>query len=120
MAAGVTDRLWEISDIVKVLEDHEAQVSAEPVFHVHASQIESGYLVRALFPNGDSEDIRGFATRDDAINWIRCEAIVWLYQRREKEKRIASQQFSNGLHRGRHERENPTYRIGQKHEWEWI
>jgi hypothetical protein len=25
MAAGVTDKLWEIADIVKVLEDWEAQ-----------------------------------------------------------------------------------------------
>ena len=25
MAAGVTDRLWEISDVVKVLEDWEGQ-----------------------------------------------------------------------------------------------
>jgi hypothetical protein len=28
MAAGVTDRLWEIADIVKVLEDWEAAVDA--------------------------------------------------------------------------------------------
>lgn len=90
MAAGVTDRLWEISDIVKLLEAYEAQTTAEPVFHVHESKIGEGYLVRALFPNGDSEDIRGFAAREDAINWIRCEAVVWLYERRTKGKRLVS------------------------------
>jgi IS1 family transposase len=84
MAAGVTDRLWEISDIVNLLEEYEAQVKAEPVFDVHQSQIGDGYLVRALFPNGESEDIRGFATREDAITWIRCEAVVWLYEKRKK------------------------------------
>ncbi len=82
MAAGVTDRLWEISDIVKLIEDYDAQEKAEPVFDIHESNIADGYLVRALFPNGDSEDIRGFSTREDAINWIRCEAVVWLYERR--------------------------------------
>ncbi len=89
MAAGITDRLWEISDIVKLLEDYETQEKVEPVFNVHQSQIGDGYLVRALFPNGNSEDIRGFATREDAINWIRCEAVVWLYERRKFNARSA-------------------------------
>jgi len=29
MAAGVTDRLWEISDIVRLLEEREARVAQE-------------------------------------------------------------------------------------------
>ncbi len=32
MAAGITDRLWEISDLVRVLEEWEAQQDSEPIF----------------------------------------------------------------------------------------
>lgn len=39
MAADVTDRLWEISDIVKVLEDWEAQRDCEPSFEIEANRI---------------------------------------------------------------------------------
>src|SRR3954471_10554365 len=34
MAAGVTDRLWEVSDLVQMLEDWEAQQDSEPIFDV--------------------------------------------------------------------------------------
>ena len=82
MAAGVTDRLWEISDLVKVLEDWEAQQNNEPSFEIEEYRIGGGYFVRVSFPNGEIEAIYGFNTRVDAIKWIRCEAVVWLYQRK--------------------------------------
>ena len=42
------------------------------------------------FPAGDTETIYGFKTRGEAIKWIRCEAVVWLWQRREIEKAKAA------------------------------
>jgi hypothetical protein len=85
MAAGVTDKLWEISDIVQVLEDYEAQRDTEPQFEPERNRIGDGWFVRVTFPNGEKDSIRNhFATREDAIRWIRCEAVVWLWQRREQ------------------------------------
>jgi|SRR5581483_1115057 len=84
MEAGVTDRLWEISDLVKVLEDWEAQQNSEPSFDIDTHAIDGKPFVRVSFPDGKSEVIYGFETRADAIKWIRCEAIVWLYERRRK------------------------------------
>ncbi len=84
MAAGVTDRLWEISDLVKVLEDWEAHQDSEPSFDIDIHAIGDKPFVRVTFPNGETEAIYGFATRSEAIKWIRCEAVVWLYERRKR------------------------------------
>ena len=83
MAAGVTDRLWDVSDIVQVLADWEARRVAEPAFDVGENKIGGGYFVRITFPTGKTETVYGFVTKSDAIKWIRCEAIVWLYGRRK-------------------------------------
>jgi IS1 family transposase len=91
MAAGVTDKLWEISDLVQVLEDWEAQRETEPTFEPEENRIGGGWFVRVMFPNGETDTIRNnFASKADAIRWIRTEAVVWLWQRREREKRIAA------------------------------
>jgi len=84
MAAGVTDKLWEVSDLVQVLEDWEAHQETEPSFDVEANKIGEGYFVRVTFPKGETETLYSYATKADAIRWIRCEAVVWLWQRREK------------------------------------
>jgi IS1 family transposase len=89
MAAGVTDRLWEISDLVQVLEDWEAQQDSEPIFDVDMHAIDGKPFVRVTFPHGKEETIYGFTTRADAIKWIRCEAVVWLWDRRERQKQVA-------------------------------
>lgn len=83
MAAGVTDRLWEISDLVKVLEDWEAQQESEPSFEIDTHKIDGRPFVRVTFPDGKEEAIYGFNVRAEAIKWIRCEAVVWLYERRQ-------------------------------------
>lgn len=91
MAAGVTDRLWDVSDIVQILEDWEAQCVTDPSFEVEANRIGDGYFVRVTFPTGETEPIYGFATKADAIKWVRCEAVVWLYEKRNKpQKRMAT------------------------------
>src|SRR4051812_6890781 len=47
MAAGVTDRLWEMTDIVKVLEDWEADVAtAGTTYNVEKDRIGEGFHVR--------------------------------------------------------------------------
>jgi len=82
MAAGVTDKLWEISDVVQVLEDFENQRKAEPSFEIERERIGQEYFVRATLANGAIDTIHGFKTEADAAKWVRCEAIVWLHERR--------------------------------------
>jgi IS1 family transposase len=91
MAAGISDRVWDVSDIVRVLEAWEVQRETEPQFEPEAQRIGGGWLVRVTFPNGETEAIYGnFATKADAIKWIRCEAVVWLWQHREREKALTA------------------------------
>jgi len=35
-------------------------------------------------PNQLAKAIVGFAMRVDAIKWIRCQGVVWLYEKRKK------------------------------------
>ena len=86
MAAGVTDRLWEMSDLVQMLEDWEARQGSEPTFDVDMHKIDGKPFVRVAFPDGSEETVYGFNNRAEAIHWIRTEAVVWLWERREKTK----------------------------------
>jgi hypothetical protein len=86
MAAGVTDQLWEVSDLVVMLEQWEAEQGTEPLFDVDTHKIDGKPFVRVTFPDGKEETIYGFNTRADAVRWIRCDAVVWLWQRREQTK----------------------------------
>jgi IS1 family transposase len=83
MAAGVTDKLWEISDIVQVLEDFENQRKAGPSFEIERERIGQGYFVRATLTNGSTDTVYSFATEADAAKWIKNESVVWLYERRK-------------------------------------
>ena len=59
LAAGVTDKLWEISDIVQVLEDFENQRKTEPSFEIERERIGQGYFVRATLTNRNNRhDLR--------------------------------------------------------------
>ena len=89
MAAGVTDKLWEMADLVQVLEDWEAQQDSEPQFDVETHAIDGKPFVRVTFPNGQGEAIYGFTTKAEALRWIRCEAVVWLYEKRQTATRNA-------------------------------
>lgn len=84
MAAGVTDKLWEISDIVQVLEDFENHRKAEPSFEIERERIGEGYFIRATLANGTTDTVYGFATEAEAAKWVRNEAVVWLYERRQR------------------------------------
>jgi hypothetical protein len=84
MAAGVTDRLWEIGDIVAVLEAWEAKEKrdARPIFEVCEQRIGGGYYVRVTMPGCEPEQIQTFPTEGEAGRWIRNESAAWLYARR--------------------------------------
>lgn len=60
-AAGVTDRLWKISDLVDILEAFEAKEKreAKTIFEVCEQKIGGGYYVRVTLPNVIPEQIYG-------------------------------------------------------------
>jgi hypothetical protein len=84
MAAGVTDRLWEISDLVGMLEAWEKKEKrdAKPVFEVMEWKIGGGFYVKVTLPNVAPENITGFETKNDAIRWVRNDTAEWLRKRR--------------------------------------
>jgi hypothetical protein len=84
MAAGVTDRLWEMVDGVDLRDAFEAKRKRQPkvIFNVAPWRLGSGYDVTVTMP--DSEPVRvtdTVATEGEAWRWIKNEADVWLHQR---------------------------------------
>ena len=84
MAASVTDRLWEMTDVVDMLDAFEARRkrASKPIFEIDRWRIGDGYYVRATLPDGTVDRIEGFATEGEAVRWIKNESIVWLHARR--------------------------------------
>jgi IS1 family transposase len=85
MAAGVTDRLWEMTDVVDVLDAFEAKRKRQPtvIFDVERWRIGSGYYVTVTMPNSEPEKITDtFATEGAAWRWIKNESVAWLHQRK--------------------------------------
>ena len=77
MAAGVTDRLWEMTDIVDMLDAFEAKRKREtkPIFEVEQWAIGGGARDTARW---SVDRIKGFATESDAARWIKNDSVVWL------------------------------------------
>src|ERR1700691_133301 len=63
MAAGVTDRLWEMTDVVDVLDAFEAKRKRKPKvdFEIVEWAVTGGFFIRATFADGAVERIEGFA-----------------------------------------------------------
>jgi IS1 family transposase len=81
MAAGVTKKLWEVSDIVEVLEQWElANYKPEYNFVVRQYMIGKGHSVSVLWRGGEVDTIFGFNTEHDALEWIRENSQAWLQQ----------------------------------------
>lgn len=80
MAAGITDRLWEMADVVDVLDAFETKRkrNRKPLFEVEKWAIGGSYFVRATLPDGTVDRIDGFATEGEAWRWIKNESVVWL------------------------------------------
>src|SRR5208282_793886 len=83
MAAGVTGKLWEVADIVKVLENFEAaqRVEAPTVFQIIKLDIGDGFYVSVKFPSGESDALYSFETAGHAQDWIERESRAWLRSR---------------------------------------
>ena len=79
IAAGVTDRLWEMVDIIDVLDAFEAKRKREPKvrFQIEAWRIGGGYYIVATLPDGASERIETdtFVTKGEAAAWIRTSRL---------------------------------------------
>jgi len=88
MAAGVTDRLWEMVDVVDVLDAFEAKRKRQApraIFDVERWRIGEGYYVTVTFPNAEPERVTNtFATEGEAWRWIKNEAAAWHYGRRQR------------------------------------
>jgi IS1 family transposase len=81
MAAGVTERLWEVADIVTVLEQWEfANYKPEYNFVVRKYDIGRGYSVSVLWRGGEVDTIYGFEREHDALEWIREKSQGWLLE----------------------------------------
>jgi hypothetical protein len=75
MAAGVTDRLWEIGDLVVVIEVWEAeQATAGITYEIGENRIGGGFYVRVLPRYAEPlEPVYGFQTRNEAEAWIEAD-----------------------------------------------
>lgn len=82
MAAGVTDRLWEMVDVIDVLDAFEAKRKRQPkvIFNVERWRIGKGYYVTVTLPDSEPQQItETFATENEAWRWIRNESAAWLH-----------------------------------------
>jgi IS1 family transposase len=85
MAAGVTDKLWEMTDIVKVLEDWETEMAtAGTTYDVEPDRIGQGFHVRIHTRYGKARDQFGFATVEEARAFIETERAKHRPGRRRK------------------------------------
>lgn len=74
MAAGVTDRLWDMNDLVKVLEDWEADMATGgTTYEVRPDRIPPGFHVVINTRYGKPETISGFPTVETAKAFIEAE-----------------------------------------------
>ncbi len=81
MAAGVSKTLWNVSDIVVMLEQWElANFKPEYNFVVRKYDIGRGYSVSVLWRGGEVDTIYGFEKEADALEWIREKSQGWLLE----------------------------------------
>jgi len=83
MAAGVSDKLWEVSDIVEMLEQWElANFKPEYQFVVRQYAIGRGHSVSVMWRGGEVDTIFGFEKEADALEWIKQKSQAWLIEHR--------------------------------------
>jgi IS1 family transposase len=79
MAAGVTDKLWEMDDLVAMLEQWE-HFKPEYQFVVRQYAIGKGHSVSVLWRGGEVDTIFGFEKEADAMEWIKEKSQAWLVE----------------------------------------
>src|SRR6516225_5052129 len=57
------------------------QPSANPALEARPLKSASGWYVRVAWPNGKTEHVPGFVTKQEAQRWIEDKARVWLSER---------------------------------------
>jgi IS1 family transposase len=79
MAAGVSDKLWEMDDLVAMLEQWElSNFKPEYQFVVRQYAIGKGHSVSVLWRGGEVDTIFGFEKEADALQWIKEKSQGWL------------------------------------------
>ncbi len=74
MAAGVTDKLWEVSDIVKVIEAWEAeQATAGTEYVIGQNRIGAGFYAKPIPRYGEPPPAVYFDTREEAEAWVEAD-----------------------------------------------
>jgi IS1 family transposase len=82
MAAGVSKTLWDVSDIVAMLERWElANYKPEYNFVVRQYAIGKGHSVSVLWRGGEVDTIFGFEKEADALQWIKEKSQGWLMEK---------------------------------------
>jgi IS1 family transposase len=85
MAAGVSQKLWEVSDIVDMLEQWElANFKPEYQFIVRQYAIGKGHSVSVMWRGGEVDSVFGFASENDALQWIKEKSQAWIVQNKSK------------------------------------
>lgn len=79
MAAGVMDKLWEMDDVVELVEQWEAVNNSSAIhFVVRRWAIGGGYYVSVLKRGVEVDSISGFASEQEALDWIKNKSAAWL------------------------------------------
>jgi hypothetical protein len=66
-----------------MLEEWEGErARVKPIFEVAESVIGGTSFVRVTMPDGTTDEVYGFDSRDQASEWIEIERRGWLRQRR--------------------------------------
>jgi hypothetical protein len=86
MAAGVTDKLWEMEDLVAMLEQWElANFKPEYQFVVRQYAIGKGHSVSVMWRGGEVDMIFGFEKETNALTWIKEKSQAWLLAQRKSQ-----------------------------------
>jgi hypothetical protein len=99
MAAGISDRLWSIEDIVALIDAKEPKAVKRGPYKIKNDPMAAtfkairyekmyGWFVRVTWSNGISMDILdkrkkgpSFVTEGEALNWIETQSQDWLVRR---------------------------------------
>jgi hypothetical protein len=88
MAAGVTDKLWEMDDRVAMSEQWElANFKPEYQFVVRQYMMGKGHSVSVMWRGGEVDTIFGFDKEADALEWIKEKSQGWLLERKARRVR---------------------------------